>query len=89
MTTITYIIGILLGALITSTVLYVLKLRQKTRLQDDLINSQQELIAALTVAAFKDKIKIKMKQEEEEKNDKPCSDPGNTCESAHTTAAAE
>lgn len=88
MTTLTYIIGILLGALITSTVLYILKLHQKTRLQDALIKEQHELIASLTMAAFKEKIKAKFKQMEEEEKDKPCSDPGNTCDCSDSKAEA-
>ena len=82
MTTLTYIIGILLGALITSTVLYILKLHQKTRLQDKLIKKQHELIEALTMAAFGEKIKA------EEEKDKPCSDPGNTCDCSDPKAEA-
>lgn len=86
--TLTYIIGILLGALITSTILYILKLHQKTRLQDDLIKKQHELIEALTMAAFGEKIKAKIKQMEEEEKNKPCFDPGNTCDCSGPKAEA-
>lgn len=56
LTTFTYIIGILAGAFITSFALYCLKLREEVKQQKKLIEQQHELIAALTVAAFRDKI---------------------------------
>ena len=57
MTTLFYIIAFLLGALITSEGLYIAKLREKVEGQKGLIKAQHELIEALTIAAFEDKIK--------------------------------
>lgn len=86
-TTLTYILGIILGALITSTVLYILKLRNTVKSQDELINEQHELIKTLTMTAFGDKIKARIKQiEEEEKN--MLHNPGNACDNVEAPAAA-
>lgn len=57
MTTLLYILGVLLGALVTSTVLYILKLRNEVQRLKNVIKEQYKLIEALTIAAFGDKIK--------------------------------
>ena len=74
MTTLFYIIGILLGALVTSTVFYILKLRNEVQRQKKVIKEQHKLVEVLTFAAFGDKIK-----EHLDKKDCDC-DKESTCE---------
>lgn len=57
MTTWFYIFGFLLGALVTSTVLYILKLRNEVQRLKKVIKEQHKLVEVLTFAAFGDKIK--------------------------------
>lgn len=57
MTTLLYILGVLLGALVTSTVLYILKLRNEVQRLKKVIKEQHKLVEVLTFAAFGDKIK--------------------------------
>ena len=64
MTTLFYIIGILLGALITSTVFYILKIRNEVQRQKKVIKEQHKLVEVLTFAAFGDKIKKHLDKED-------------------------
>lgn len=57
MATLNYILGLLLGALITATLLYIMKLRNEVKKLKKVIKEQHKLIEALTIAAFGDKIK--------------------------------
>ena len=57
MTTFTYILGLVFGALLTSTVFYILKLRKEVNAQERLLKEQHKLIEILTIKAFGDEIK--------------------------------
>lgn len=80
MITLLYILGVLLGALITSTVLYILKLRNEVQRLKKVIKEQHKLIEILTITAFGDKIKEHLdKKDCDKKDSEPArQEPGNT-----------
>lgn len=80
MTTLLYILGVLLGALITSTVLYILKLRNEVQRLKKVIKEQHKLIEILTITAFGDNIKEHLdKKDCDKKDSEPArQEPGNT-----------
>ena len=89
MTTFTYIFGLLLGALVTSIVFYILKLRKEVNAQERLLKEQHKLIEILTIKAFGDEIKEHLKKKD--CCDKESAEPQpetETEDSAHTTAAS-
>lgn len=86
--TLTYIFGLLLGALVTSTVFYILKLRKEVNAQERVLKEQHRLIEILTIKAFGDEIKEHLKKD---CCDKESSEPQPETEfddSAATTAAS-
>lgn len=87
MATLTNIIGLLLGALVTSTVLYILKLRKEVNAQERLIEEQHVLIKVLTVKAFGDEIKEHLKKDCCDKESAEPQPETETDDSAHTTNA--
>lgn len=88
MSTLTYILGLLLGALVTSTVFYILKLRKEVNAQERLLKEQHKLIEILTIKAFGDEIKEHL--EKKDCCDKESAEPQPKTEaddSAHITNA--
>lgn len=86
-TTVIYIIGILLGALVTSTVIYILKLCKVVNAQERLLEEQHMLIKVLTVKAFGDEIKEHLKKDCCDKESAKPQPETETGDSAHTTNA--
>ena len=84
MTTLNYILGLLLGALVTATLLYIMKLRNEVQKLKKVIKEQHKLVEVLTLAAFGGKIK-----EHLEEKDDACVDNGPKCEEAPTGATAD
>lgn len=88
MVTLTYILGILLGALVTSTVFYILKLRKEVNAQKRVLKEQHKLIEILTIKAFGDEIKEHLKKDCCDKEPAEPQPETETDDSAHTTAAS-
>ena len=87
MTTFTYILGLLLGALVTSTVFYILKLRKEVNAQEKLLKEQHKLIEILAIKAFGDEIKEHLKKDCCGKESAEPQPETEADDSAHTTNA--